>query len=347
VTKKNFLELLDKYLAGNTSEAENDLLFRVYQQMEDQSDLKLEEPAALQKLEERLIARFASTIQQQPDRHRGRVANFYTRYRAGLNIAASVILAGIAVLFYTRYQKSTVNALLLSDSSSSAFVTFDNRTTHKVKVYFPDRSYVELQSGGHLIYKKDFSGHQRKVYLDGVGFFQVTKDHSKPFIVYTDRLVTKVLGTSFTIDSRGVDGPASVTVITGRVAVFNKNDFKAENLGADLTGGMLLTPNHVAALTPENKFIKKLADQPVIIKDKQEISFVFDNTPVAEVFDRLEQAYNIKVIYDHDKLQNCSLSVNMGQEDFYHKLDVICRTLNLTYRPVDGNVYVSGNGCAY
>ena len=351
VTKKDFLELLDRYLAGNTSEAENDLLFRVYKDMEERSDLKIEDSSVLDELEERLVGRFKTAIQQQPDlrpnRLDGQTASFYQRYHTVFNIAASVILfTGIAIFLYMHNRQSTILTKLFQEQHSTDLITFNNNTSHTTKLIFPDRSYIDLQAGGRIVYEKNFTGHQRKVYLNGIGFFQVTKDHNKPFIVYTDRLVTKVLGTSFTIDSHGTDGPASVTVVTGKVAVFHRDEFKAENLSADLTGGILLTPNHVAVLSPANKFIKKLADRPVVISEKADISFAFDNTPVSEVFDRLEQAYSIHVVYDEARLRNCAISVDMGHEDFYHKLDVICRTLNLTYISADGNVNISGNGCA-
>ena len=352
MTKQEFLKLLDRYLAGDTTDEENERLLRVYQHMEDTADFNIEEttsPAELAALEERLIHRFKENIDHESGeskREQGKIYHINKRYRAFLNIAASILLlAGSVVFYYACFHHQSIPADLLQDGSAAGLITFQNKTDGKAKIYFADHSYVELESGSRVTYSKEFTGPRRNVYLQGTGFFQVSKNHSKPFIVYTDRLVTKVLGTSFTVRSNGTNAAASVTVVTGRVAVFTRENFKDENKKAELVSGLVLTPNHAAALTSENKFVKKLAEQPAEIKTEKEISFAFDNTPLSEVFDRLQQAYNIQIIYDQTKMKNCSLSVDMGREGFFRKLDVICQTLNLTYRVQDGNVYLTGGGC--
>jgi ferric-dicitrate binding protein FerR (iron transport regulator) len=350
VTKQEFFDLLDRYHAGKTSASENDLLLQIYQHMEDKYALDNDELKALDELEDKLVQRLAGAL--QTDTNHTSVPETKTRwilpfYKKIVGIAASLLLvAGVLAFYFATRQPGVENVAFLSTGKPGTRITHINHKAIREKIFFADRSYVELESGSSIMYDRLFPGNKREVYFQGKGFFQVTKDHAKPFIVYTDRLVTKVLGTSFEVNSSGTSATASVTVVTGRVAVFRRQDFKPVNAGANLDGGVLITPNHAVLLTVKNEVKKALAPKPAVVAEQQNVSFDFDNTPIASVFDRLEKAYAIKIIFDREKLRQCSLSVNMGNEGFFEKLDLICHTLNLSYQVQGGDVYVTGTGCA-
>src|SRR5690606_37685879 len=75
----------------------------------------------------------------------------------------------------------------------------------------------------------------REVKLTGEAFFEIKKDESRPFLVYAQGIVTKVLGTSFNIRARQGDEKIIVDVKTGKVAVFREKNSNEEPY--------LLTPN--------------------------------------------------------------------------------------------------------
>jgi transmembrane sensor len=350
VSKKEFLELLNKYLVGNASPVEEQFLFDVYQQIEDKYEWETPEQETLDQLEHKLIERFRKSIQRSnvvaiPEKERSQRSRFNNK--AILQIAASMLLLlTVSAGFWLYHNPSSETKRIFVVQESKDLITHTNNTNGTEKIIFPDKSFVDLATGSKVVYDKNFSGSLRQVYLTGEGFFQVTRNHAKPFIVYTDRLVAKVLGTSFIVKSGEHNTMASVLVKTGKVCVFKTKEFTAENTKPDLTGGLVLLPNHLADLNAKQELEKNLPNSPEVLKPKETKSFDFDNTPIDTVFSRLQDTYGITIVYDKVKLNSCSLSVNMGKEDFYQKLDLICRTINASYQVRDGNVLVSGPGCA-
>jgi transmembrane sensor len=349
VSKKEFLELLDKYLAGNASPAEEQFLFDVYQQIEGKYEWETPELETLDQLEHKLIERFRQSIQRAnvvdlPEKEKNQRLRFNNRVI--LQIAASLLILLTVTAGYWLYHHSSseTNRIFIVQESKD-LITHTNNTSGTEKIIFPDKSFVDLATGSKVVYNKNFSGSLRQVYLIGEGFFQVTRNHVKPFIVYTDRLVAKVLGTSFIVKSGEHNTMASVLVKTGKVSVFKTKEFTAENAKPDLTGGLVLLPNHLADLNAKEELEKNLPNSPEVLKSQGTKNFDFDNTPIDTVFSRLQETYGITIVYDKVKLNSCSLSVKMGKEDFYQKLDLICRTINASYQVRDGNVLVSGPGC--
>ncbi|MCR8556720.1 FecR family protein [Mucilaginibacter sp. BJC16-A38] len=348
MNKKEFLELLDKYLAGNASNEEEQFLFDVYQRLEDKYEWSTDEMETLDQLEHRLIRRFKNSIQQTANADEFEnvkpIRNYFNKDLV-IRIAA-ILLVFLSIGLFWFNKNTTKTKAIFAFNELKNPITHINNTGATEKITFPDNSFVDLKAGSKVVYGRDFSGSLRQVYLEGEGFFQVTKDHTRPFIVYTDKVVAKVLGTSFIVKSGLNNTVAGVIVKTGKVAVFKATEFTKENITSNLNEGVVLLPNHAADLNIVAKQLeKKLSTSPEILKPVKIESFDFDNTPIPAVFSKLQDNYGITIVYDKVKFSSCSLSVNMGKEDFYQKLDLICRTINASYQVRNGDVYVSGAGC--
>jgi len=349
VNKEEFLKLLDKYLAGNASAEEEIFLSGIYQRMEDKYEWTAAEMDALDHMESKLILRFKKSIAQAELPESG--GSSYTTksyYRYSKYMAAAILLivfsAGIG-LWLHESPVSKVSRIFV-DNHLENVITHRNNSGSTERLVFADQSYVDLTAGSKVTYDRDFAGAHRQVYLVGEGFFQITKDHTKPFIVYTDHVVAKVLGTSFVVKSGSSGSAAAVLVKTGKVSVFKAKEFTKENAEPNLLDGVIVIPNHAVSLGLTQELELKLAVSPAVLKPVAVEKFDFDHTPVDTVFSRLQDTYGIAIVYDKVKMGSCSLSVNMGKEDFYQKLELVCRTIGASYRVRNGNVYVSGAGCA-
>lgn len=133
--------------------------------------------------------------------------------------AASVIL--LSALIWWNYPSQNdqphVYARLI-EQSENPLKEVINTTSGAISVTLPDGSTVKLEKASRLSYDSDFQGKQREVFLSGAAFFSVTKNPEKPFVVYANELVTKVLGTSFTINAFEENKKVTVSVRTGRVS---------------------------------------------------------------------------------------------------------------------------------
>ena len=86
------------------------------------------------------------------------------------------------------------------------------------KLTLADGTIVWLNAESRLEYPSRFVGSERRVKLTGEAYFQVTKDASHPFVVETEQLQARVLGTELNVRSyKAAD--SQVTLINGKVEV--------------------------------------------------------------------------------------------------------------------------------
>ncbi|MFR7879195.1 MAG: FecR family protein, partial [Butyricimonas paravirosa] len=83
-----------------------------------------------------------------------------------------------------------------------------------------DGTRVWLNAQSELRYPVQFIGNQRVVYLKGEGYFEVTSNEEKPFIVRTlSDVEVKVLGTRFNVSAYEDDADVTTTLAEGSVEV--------------------------------------------------------------------------------------------------------------------------------
>ena len=89
----------------------------------------------------------------------------------------------------------------------------------KKQVTLPDGSQLILNSCSRICYPIRFIGDVRRITLNGEAFFKVVHDEKLPFIVKTNHLNVRVLGTQFDVKAYPSDELASVGVKSGKVQV--------------------------------------------------------------------------------------------------------------------------------
>jgi len=215
-------------------------------------------------------------------------------------------------------------------------------------VNLPDGSSVLLMSQSRISFPSRFAATRREVYLSGEAFFEVAKNPAQPFFVYANELVTKVLGTSFSVRAYETDAEVKVVVKSGRVSVFAREDRNAPTLrtSRELTG-LVLTPNQQAVLLRDDiRIVRSVVDQPDLLHapiERQD--FAFQRTPIAEVFATLEKAYGIDIVFDEESMRRCSFTASLGDEPLFEKLRLICETTESSYELVDGQILIDSKGC--
>jgi len=266
-------------------------------------------------------------------------------------MAASVI--GISVLsiiyFKSKSPKQTSQAdfYQLPSVNSSSIIEQSNNSDSIQLVTLFDGSMVQLHPKSKLSFSHGSFSKKREVYLTGEAFFDVKKNPSVPFVVYTKDLVTKVLGTTFNVEAYPHENKASVKVRTGRVSVYRKENFSDKNTVANKLDGLIVIPNQQVVYDVVNHQLRKtIIDEPVVLAANPRGTFVFNSTPLKEVFKRLQHTYGITIIYDESVISSCSLSASMGDENFYEKLELICKAINASYESIDGTIFISSQGCS-
>lgn len=105
----------------------------------------------------------------------------------------------------------------LKQSTQAAPVEISCTTGMVSRATLPDGSRVWLNSNSKLSYPAVF-GHERRVTLEGEGYFEVAKDHGRKFIVETGSQQVEVTGTEFDIEAYPDSGPEiRTTLISGSI----------------------------------------------------------------------------------------------------------------------------------
>jgi len=143
--------------------------------------------------------------------------------RAPFAIAASVVLVCVAgAIGWWKFARFPVYETDIGEQRSITLV---------------DGSIIELNARSRL--KVLYSESERKVeLLEGQGLFRVAKDAQRPFVVYSDDVRIRAVGTQF--DVHQTDGGTIVTVLEGRVAVSGSSahvDAKVDVKSMELRAG--------------------------------------------------------------------------------------------------------------
>lgn len=270
--------------------------------------------------------------------------NFQILSRNWLRIAASVtLILGAAWWFNIRNPLNTISFDNIISKEQKA-IHFNNGTKSLI-FELSDGSKITLEPKSELRYGSDFGKEKREVFLTGEAFFEVAKDMQKPFLIYTGKLVTKVVGTSFRIKAYEKDKDISVSVRKGKVTVYKQNSQSINS--QSLSTEIVLVPNQKAVFEKDQELlVKTLVDKPVpITETPQNIDLIFEETKVLEVFNRLETIYGVKISADSELFKKCSITADLQNETLYKKLDLICEIIQAKYEILDGEIMIYGKGC--
>jgi ferric-dicitrate binding protein FerR (iron transport regulator) len=98
------------------------------------------------------------------------------------------------------------------------------------KVVLPDGTQVCLGAKTSFRYENDYGKSQRRVYLDGEAFFDVSAVKDKPFIVKTHNQEIEALGTRFNVTAYSSDSVFTTTLLDGSVRLATEHMTQKQTL---------------------------------------------------------------------------------------------------------------------
>lgn len=197
-----------------------------------------------------------------------------------IQIAASVaIIVVLGSIYFLKF-------LSPSGSSKDEFYSITVPYGAKSKVTLSDSTKVWLNSGTTIKYSYIAKNKIRKLVLNGEAYFEVAKMKGVPFVVETERLDVKVLGTKFNVVSYSEDPEINVTLLEGSIALKMDNDKNKE---------IRLIPNKSATFDKSTNLLKiKDVDASISTQWSQGV-LIFDNEKLEQITHKLEREYNVKI----------------------------------------------------
>lgn len=195
----------------------------------------------------------------------------------------------------------------------------------RTKLYLPDGSLVWLNAGSSISYSQNFGISKRNVTLEGEGYFEVTKNKSKPFTVKTSDLSVSVLGTKFNFRNYQDEEEAKVTLIEGKVCL---------NSGSENKDQHYLSPNQQAVFDKKLKTTIISATKANNSSEWTQGLIFFDEEQLTDIVKELERSYNVKITITDDSLRHYRFYGNFTrtEQTIQEVLDILASTNKLNYK---------------
>jgi len=203
------------------------------------------------------------------------------------------------------------------------------RTTERSEYKYlllPDSTQVWLNASSTLEFPEHFRTDKREVTLSGEAYFDVRHSEKTPFIIYSGKISTTVLGTSFNIKAYPDLQHIIVSVSTGKVKVSYNNVPLAT-----LVKGQQVKFNSRLNTVEE----KKIAPAEVAAWQRGNMSY--DDEAFEDIVADLERLYNAKIRIDNTAIRTLKVSTSFRRElGIEEALQVLCRLTDAMLRQSDG-----------
>ncbi len=260
--------------------------------------------------------------------------------------AAAILVLGIAggLLYTWKLRQADQAAKLVMHE-----VRVPYGTTRKL--IMPDGTKIILNAGSTLTYPETFAKNTRDVSLTGEGFFEVTHNAKRPFLVHTHKLTVKVLGTVFNVKAYNNDRNIETTLLKGKVQVELENNPEKDivllpNEKLLVANSQLQTHAQAVGIKEAKIEYQVITLPPVKADEIKETAWLdnrilFTNELFEDVAKQIERKYNVQIVFENKALEAEQISGLLDKESLQDALRIIEVTTPFNYR-MDGNtIYLS------
>jgi ferric-dicitrate binding protein FerR (iron transport regulator) len=257
---------------------------------------------------------------------------FFTLFRKYRSLRYATILMLIILIPYFIWK-----ATRIFSPEQQAFELKEISVDQKKQadIALSDGTRITLDAGSLFQYPPEFKGKAREVFLTGEGYFNVTPDEKKPFIVHANNAVIKVIGTRFNVRAWQHNKRVRVAVAEGKVSL--RSEKAADEEAVVISEGQLSTlPEEGRPSEPGNVDVKKHLGWI-----NREV--FFEDTPLHEILYQLERWYDLRFILEDDSIASDRLTVHIQNKPIEDILELITTLTKQKYEHMDRSVILKSN----
>lgn len=195
-----------------------------------------------------------------------------------------------------------------------------------------DGSKLYLNAASRVIYPPVFDKDKREIYLEGEAYLEVEHDGKRPFIVQTNQMRVKVLGTSFNISAYEDEVSQTVVLVNGSVSV-QTNQAEANET--------LLKPNELLSLTG-NQMVIRTVDTGKYVSWRHGF-YQYDRERLALIFKKISDYYGIIIEFEPEVGEMRYAGKLDLKEDVERVLNGLTFTAPIQYEKKNGIYYLRLN----
>ncbi|WP_339921794.1 FecR domain-containing protein [uncultured Cyclobacterium sp.] len=318
--KKKFIRLLQKQSKGEASPHEVDQIKHVFDLLQNR---KIEWSLSANQEKELKIR-----IKQKIDLNKKEVK---VPFKLATVLKWAAILTLGCSLTYLLF--SSIN----EKSHNLEWVEKVTSESEKRKVTFPDGSVVYMNTNSKVRFPLRFEEGVREVHFEGEGFFEVKKDKQNRFEVYSNGVITRVLGTTFNISAIDND-QVEVTVASGKVEV-------SEDSPGNLNFSAI-EPNQKATINKGDKEIKvENIDLDKVLAWRAEQMF-FDLLPFDQVVEAIGKMYHVDFEIKGENKDFCLVRASYSNDNLFSILYGLKNIVDFEWKKAsDRKIIIAYKGC--
>ena len=252
--------------------------------------------------------------------------------RRGFSLSAlwryAAVVAIIIAVGCISYWQGEVNV-----KDTFADISVEAPLGSKTKLYLPDGTLVWLNAGSRMTYSQGFGVDNRKVELEGEGYFEVKRNEKIPFFVKTKDLQLQVLGTKFNFRDYPEDHEVVVSLLEGKVGL---NNLLREEKEA------VLSPDERAVLNKANGLLTVESVTASNASQWTDGYLFFDEELLPDIAKELERSYNVKIHIATDSLKTFRFYGNFvrREQNIQEVLEALASTEKMQYKIEERNITI-------
>ena len=190
-----------------------------------------------------------------------------------------------------------------------------------------DGTYIKLNAGSSVRYPIQFlSGTKREVFLKGEAYFDVATHKYSPFVVSTEEVDIRVLGTRFNVSSYPEDDEINTVLEEGFVNIYTKvypNGLKSV---------VKLKPNQKADWNKKNKNMSVKKVNPMDYLAWMDGKLVLRNASFEVMKKRIERKYDLTIINNNKILESGIFNATFNTETIEDIMEIFSINFNISYK---------------
>lgn len=314
--------LLIRYMRGISSDAENARIALWLKENPENETilLRIARIYYAQRTKERILRRNPVATYNKVQHRRQRKTRYLFIRRF------SVVAACIAIMVTT-----VVNSYYSTrEKPETQYITIQTNAGMRTNLNLPDGTVVFLNSASKLTYPVPFDSKERRVTLDGEGYFKVAHNTKQPFIVNVaeKQVEVEVLGTEFNMQAYASDQLLRTTLVDGSV----KLNLQTES---GTWKHVLLKPSEKAIYDMKAKSLHIARINTLYDTAWTQGRLIFKDMSVPEVLTRLSHFYNVSFEIEDAIINNYMFTGTFENRQLSQVLDYLCISSQIKYKIVN------------
>lgn len=213
-----------------------------------------------------------------------------------------------------------------ADDNSLVYNTLHIPNGKTFKIVLSDGTTVNLNAGSTLTYPIKFiEGQNREVTLIGEAFFHVKKNEKSPFIVSSQSLDIRVLGTQFNVSAYPGDTDEKTVLVEGSVRVYESGtDYNEDD-------STLLTPGEMASWQPTDKKIDVKKVDTELHTSWMQGKLVLKGMKFKDIEKKLERRYGVNIENRNKKMEDRVFTATFDVETIEEVLSTFTTETSFDY----------------